>query len=139
MLQLSLLLNFVLRRNCNLMVDLLKFTLQQKWTIVTKLFVTICPYFFIEDIWWRNNNRHLSPIIECFGDKNLCSRLAQKWVFGNQRHDNWWFSNPHFLLCTPHHSNARSPTRSNFCLLRVNIKKIKVDKVYNTRVLCPMV
>ena len=51
MLQLSLLLNFVLRRNCNLMVDLLKFTLQQKWTIVTKLFVTICPYFFIEGIW----------------------------------------------------------------------------------------
>ena len=26
-------------------------SLQQKWTMVTKLFVTICPYFVTEYIW----------------------------------------------------------------------------------------
>ena len=52
--------------------------LQQKWTMVTKLFVTICPYFITEYIWWRNSIRHLSSVIECIGDENVSSPI-KKW------------------------------------------------------------
>ena len=57
-----------------------KITLQQKWTMVTKPFVTICPYFITKYIWWRNNIHHLRSVTECIGDENVLSPIKNdRW------------------------------------------------------------